>query len=152
MKTKVFFILIAVFNLLGSVSSYAAEGATDKFQIKHLTAGSIEKHLQLKNADERVALIAESLSADKAIHEFSDFLVDICLNPKKYNFDGGNGDATQCEPSTVHHTIVREVAEGLVFDYRGKKDAIHIERHLNDFMNNYLEKVRAVIEAFENWM
>lgn len=148
MKAKVLLLLVAVLSLASANSVFAKE----RFEIKHTTAGAIEKHLKLSDSDTKVALIAEVLSEDTALNDFSDFLVDICLNPKKYDFEGGDEDKSQCDSAKVHQTIVTEIAEGLVFFNEDKKDAIQVERHLNDFMNNYLEKVRAVIDAFNNWM
>jgi hypothetical protein len=152
MKAKVFyfFLAIAVFSMAGTHSSYAK----DRFQIKHTTAGSIEKHLELNDAETKVSLIAEVLQEDPALNDFSEYLLDICLNPQKYGFKSGEEgkDKEECASGTVHKTVAHEIAQGLVFNYQGKKDAVQVEKHLNDFMNNYLEKVRAVIEAFESWM
>lgn len=137
--------------LLLSIFSFASF-ASGTFKIKHATAGALEKHIEIKDRELKIHILAQDLSDDPAIESFSKFLSDICLNPKKYGFEETGSDKSICAQDHVHKMTVVELAEALVHDYKGKNEAAAIESYLNEFMNNYLKKVRAVIEAFNDFM
>ncbi len=149
---------ILVFILcLMSGPSFSAD-TTEKlksFKVHPQSAGQIEtllKNVGDKNDGSTISAIASVLDQDQAVVKFSHFLVELCLNPQKYGFESPQEDISQCEFEKIHPMSTQQIAEGLMFSKNEDYDAVKIEAQLNNFMNTYLEKVRSIIEAFNDWM
>lgn len=148
--------LLAAFLLV--TLSFSATAQKDQFEIKHTTAGEIEhilKQVNKVNSENEQALvkkIAKVLNKDQAITDFSMFIHEVCLDPKKHGISSDDSDKSHCEVENIKTLATDQIAEGLIYDLEGKKDAIIIEKVINEFMNTYLEKVKIIIEAFDSWM
>ncbi|MCF8060562.1 MAG: hypothetical protein K9K67_14770 [Bacteriovoracaceae bacterium] len=123
------------------------------YQIDRKTAGEIEFLLK-KDGKGKVGLLdtlSQVISKDKAVKDFSHFMVDLCLDPSKYEFPIMTINTEECRIELVERRVQDDLAFVVADSFSESPDAIVIEKFLNNYLNNYLDKMKAVIEVFSNW-
>ncbi len=125
------------------------------YEIEKKTAGQIEVLLRVEGVSKGESNLFENLSEiisqDKAVGEFSRFMIDLCLNPQKYDFTINDINKEECVLESVEKRIQDDLAFVLVDSFSKNPDAIVVEKFLNDYLNSYLEKMKTIIEVFSSW-
>lgn len=150
MKTLVTVILLSLLSLNLWASDSVTQYKVDKKTVIAL-AEVINNNIN-KNDEGVLKALGEIIGQDTAIHEFAKMMVDVCQNPQKYDFPVKGVDKSECRTDLVMSRVQSDFAYSLTDKFRGEVEADQIEGYLNNYLNTYLGKMRAVIEAFNSWM
>lgn len=122
-------------------------------KISKKTAGELERSLKEGEGKSKSLLeqrLSEILIEDSAIKTFGESIVDLCLNPKKYDFPDGD-EERNCSSEELQAKVLNDLAFNIIEKHSVKANAIHIERSLNEFMNTYIDRYRDLVKAFSEW-
>lgn len=150
MKTLTTVILLSLLCLNLGASESHVQYKVDKKTVIGL-AEVINNNIN-KNDDGVLSALGEIIGQDIAIQDFSKMMVDVCQNPQKYDFPVKGVDKSECRTDLVMSRVQSDFAYSLSDKFRGEVEADQIEGFLNNYLNTYLGKMRAVIEAFNSWM
>lgn len=150
MKTKRLLALGLILCSLLSVTINASE-----FKVEKETVIAISKYISAgasKSEDGSAGELAKILASDEAIQGFSQMVVELCQNPQKFDFPAEGIDKAECTQEKVFQRVQADLAYTLLDTFHGEVAGDKVESYLNNFLNTYLEKMKAVIEAFNSWM
>jgi hypothetical protein len=140
--------------LTASFSSYSSNSETETFKVEKKTVIAIAEALNSGRAksDDESARLGHILAHDKAVILFSQMIVDLCQNPSKYDFPVEGIDKAECTESQALERVKTDLAYTIGENFMGEVKADKVEDYLNNFLNTYLDKMKAVVEAFNSWM
>ena len=129
--------------------------ANNDYKVEKKTVIAIAEALnsaQSKSDGTSQARLGQILAADKAVISFSKMIVDLCQNPAAYEFPVEGIDKSECTEAQALERIQSDLAYTVSENFLGEVKADKVEDYLNNFLNTYLDKMKAVVEAFNSWM
>ena len=146
------FALTLVFTLLLG-NPHAADSDLYKVERKTVIALAEVMSAEAEKSEEgRISELSAILGQDSAVTSYTAMMVDLCLNPAKYDFPVGDVKKEECTISHVSARVQSDLAYSLVNSFTGEVRGDRVENYLNNFLNTYLVKMKSVIEAFDSWM
>lgn len=149
-KTTLATFMACLISLLISNSTIAGE-----YRIEKKTAIALQERLnggEIKSDEGAIKVLSHILAQDKAVQNFTQMIVDLCQNPSKYDFPSEGIDVSECTFEKASVRVQDDLAYTLIENFKGNVRGDQVEGYLNNFLNTYLEKMKAVIEAFNSWM